>query len=149
MAPLHSAAALPDWERIRVLIVEESPLLAMDMEAMLTAAGCGEVVSVCDGTSARTLLEQQNFDLAVIDCVVRNECSSDLAAFLDATSTPFAIWTGKTSREVSELFPLSLHLAKRCGVEAVRDAVDALLRRPAVVDPFAAASEGSEIVVGV
>ncbi|MDO9523933.1 MAG: response regulator [Gemmobacter sp.] len=57
---------LPDLRRIRVLVAEDSPTNQQLIRAMLQRLGA-EVDVASDGIEAVTALEQENFDLALID----------------------------------------------------------------------------------
>ena len=58
--------ALPDLRRIRVLVAEDSPTNQQLLTVMLQRLGA-EVEVVADGVEAVTALEQESFDLALID----------------------------------------------------------------------------------
>ncbi|MGI9134955.1 MAG: ATP-binding protein, partial [Rhodoferax sp.] len=63
----EEVAVKPDFHELRVLIVEDNPLNMEVMRDMLQALGI-TVAEVGNGQEALDLLEQQDFDLVLMDC---------------------------------------------------------------------------------
>ncbi len=86
---------------VRVLVVEDDPLLAMDLEATLVEAGA-VVVGLC-----RTLDEAMlravaaDFAVAVLDFGLGSETASPVARRLVNRGVPFVLYTGKSRHEPS------------------------------------------------
>lgn len=78
----------------RVLIVEDQFLLALDLAAMLQAAGFDTVGPASTVATALELISSQNCDVAVIDVNLRNESSMPVAAALRSNDTPFVVVSG-------------------------------------------------------
>lgn len=86
---------------VRVLIVEDDWLLAMDLEETLVDAGA-VVVGVCqtlDEAMARADVE--DFAVAVLDFSLGPDTASPLARRLVRRGLPFVLYTGKSRREPS------------------------------------------------
>jgi DNA-binding response OmpR family regulator len=89
--PHKPAAAL---KGVRVLLVEDEPLVAMDVEAILTDQGC-EIVGVATTVqSAGVLIDQGGFDVVLLDCNLMGQPVGALAQRLRDIAKPFAFATG-------------------------------------------------------
>ena len=79
----------------RVLVVEDEPLIAMDIEGTLSAHGFSVVGPAGTLEGALKLVEQGGFDAALIDASLDGEPVADeLAAALTARKIAFAFVTG-------------------------------------------------------
>lgn len=86
---------------VKVLVVEDDPLLAMDLEATLVEAGA-VVVALChtlDEAMAR--VEAEDFAVAVLDFALGSETASAVARRLANRGVPFVLYTGKSRHEPS------------------------------------------------
>lgn len=79
---------------MRVLLVEDEPLIALDGEDMLRAAGVDEVVCARTLGDAVQALDGMPFDAAFLDLRLGAESSVPLAQRLAALGVPFAFMTG-------------------------------------------------------
>ena len=80
----------------RILIVEDEPLIAMDIEGTLGTHGYAVVGPVGTLAGALEHVEQGGFDAALIDANLDGEPVGELAAALTAKDIPFAFVTGYT-----------------------------------------------------
>jgi PAS domain S-box-containing protein len=78
----------------RILIVEDEPLIAMDIEDTLTAHGYCVVGQASTLESGLNRVEQGGFDAALIDANLDGAPVEQLAAALTAGGIPFAFVTG-------------------------------------------------------
>ena len=78
----------------RILIVEDEPLIAMDIEGTLGTHGYAVVGPVGTLAGALEHVEQGGFDAALIDANLDGEPVEELAAALTAKDIPFAFVTG-------------------------------------------------------
>ncbi len=78
----------------RVLIVEDEPLIAMDIEGTLSAHGFSVVGPAGTLEAALKLVEQGGFDAALIDANLDGEPVDELAAALIAKGIAFGFVTG-------------------------------------------------------
>ncbi len=86
---------------VRVLVVEDDWLLAMDLQDTLTDAGA-VVVGPCqtlDEAMARA--NADDFAVAVLDFSLGPDMASPLARQLARRGVPFIFYTGKSAREPS------------------------------------------------
>ena len=86
---------------MEILIVEDDPLIAMDMEDELSdrgyAAVCARTVS-----DAHELLKRRTPSFAFLDMHLRTDTSFDLARELRSRGTPFAFVSGNDSTSLPE-----------------------------------------------
>jgi PAS domain S-box-containing protein len=78
----------------RILLVEDEPLVAMDLEESLTAAGCAIVGPAGNVESAKRLIADGGFDAALLDVNLSGHPVDELAAALTQKHIPFAFVTG-------------------------------------------------------
>ena len=83
---------------LRVIIVEDEALLALDMEDQLLDIGC-----VVAGTAARlapaiTLAEEADFDVAILDMNLAGERIDPVARLIAARGLPIVFVTGYGQR---------------------------------------------------
>lgn len=90
----------------RILIAEDSPLIALDLEDAVTQLG-GEVVGPSrDLSRALDIVgEDSAVDIAIIDFVLRDGTSEALIEALRARAIPVVLCTGLMRKDVEALFP--------------------------------------------
>ncbi|WP_179187937.1 response regulator [Sphingomonas sp. IBVSS2] len=79
---------------LRVLVVEDEPVVAMYLEDLLEALGCetiGPASRLADGLA---LAEGGGFDVAILDINLSGERSTPIAEALRARGVPFAFASG-------------------------------------------------------
>lgn len=91
-ASLGSGASA-DIRGVRVLIVEDAVLLALELEAGLTEAGASVVGAAADLQEAEGMLSRV-FDVAVLDANLNGQSVAPVAKALAARGTPFIFATG-------------------------------------------------------
>src|SRR5690606_30693083 len=80
--------------KARVLVVEDEPLVAMDIAMVLSEAGCEVIGPAASLDEARSLIAAGAVDAALLDANLGGYPVDDLAAELKHNSTPFAFLTG-------------------------------------------------------
>ena len=85
---------MPDARPLKVLVVEDESLVALDIESMLEEMGCKVVASVPRLVKALDLASRLDFDLAVLDINLAGEVVYPLAFRLAARGIPFLFSTG-------------------------------------------------------
>ena len=112
-------------EGLRLLVVEDAVLLAMELEAGLVEAGAVVVGSAAELSEAMAMLSLE-IDAAVLDANLNGESVAPLAAALHARGTPFVFATGYGERGAPEGFdapvvrkPYNVHQIVRALAEAV------------------------------
>lgn len=106
---------------LRVLLVEDEPLIAIDGDDTLRAMGVDDVVCVRSVTEGMIALDAKTFHAALLDLRLGQESSIPLAQRLAAMNIPFGFLTGFQDHAIPQEF---------------RD-------RPVVVKPFTAAQLGA------
>jgi DNA-binding NtrC family response regulator len=86
---------------VRVLIVEDDPLMAMDLEDTLAEAGA-LVVGLCQTLNeAMARANVDDFAVAVLDFSLGMDTASPVAHRLVRRRVPFVLYTGKSNRDPS------------------------------------------------
>lgn len=113
---------------LRVLLVEDSDLIAMHIELMLQQAGC-RVVAVADSASAALdVVREKALDAAVLDVNVKDGKIFGVADELESRGVPFVLSTGSGERQTPERFAAAPQLRKPFGAEALLGALGRALR---------------------
>jgi CheY-like chemotaxis protein len=88
----------------RVLVVEDEMLVLIMIEDMLADLGCKSVTSAATVDKALALIDEQVFDVAMLDMNLNGNDSHVVAEALAARGTPFFYSTGNTSRNSRDGF---------------------------------------------
>ena len=86
---------------VRVLIVEDDPLMAMDLEDTLVEAGA-VIIGPCrtlDEAMART--NADDFAVAVLDFSLGEDTAAPVARRLASRGVPFVLYTGRSTSDPS------------------------------------------------
>ena len=87
-------AAASNLQGKRVLLIEDEPLIAMEIGSQLKSAGC-EVVGLAETVeSARRLIADMSFDAALVDANLAGSPVGELVAALMKKDIPFTFATG-------------------------------------------------------
>jgi len=78
----------------RILVIEDEPLVSMDIEACLSEAGSAVVGPAASVARARQLIESETFDAALVDANLGGETVEELAEALAQRNIPFLFLTG-------------------------------------------------------
>lgn len=108
-APAGSHARL---RGLKVLLLEDSALIAMHLEEMLAEAGCVVVATLDTVAGALEFLRGNTVDAAVLDVNLRGEKVFGVAAELKSRGIPFVFSTGAGQRFVPPEFDAAPHLSK-------------------------------------
>jgi PAS domain S-box-containing protein len=108
--PVKSAAA--DLNGKRILLVEDEPLIAMEMESELIALGIEVVGPATHVASAQRMIAEDSFDAALIDANLNGKSAEEIAAALARKRVPFAFATGYGREALPERFRDAAMLAK-------------------------------------
>ena len=96
---------LPDPSELRLLVVEDESLIALELEDLLTELG-HRVVEVC-GTVPRALAlvdrHAGELDAAILDANLGGTSATAIARQLEARQIPFVIASGYTADELRGL----------------------------------------------
>jgi DNA-binding LytR/AlgR family response regulator len=115
---------------LRVLLVEDEPLIAMDGEATLQSMGVSEVVCIRALSDGLNALDSQPFHAALLDLQLGEESSIPLALRLQALGVPFGFLTGFQNDAIPEELRHCPVLAKPYRAEDLGKLLYTLLGRP-------------------
>lgn len=87
---------------LRVLVVEDEFLIALDIEDSLAELGCEVAGPVSSVTAALDLLEQAGCDLAVLDVRLGDGSTAPLAQVLRQRRIPFVVLSGYDRSQIDE-----------------------------------------------
>ena len=84
----------------RVLVIEDEMLILIMIEDMLADLGCKSVTSAATVDRALALINEQVFDVAMLDMNLNGNDSQVVAEALAKHGVPFFYSTGNTSRKL-------------------------------------------------
>jgi CheY-like chemotaxis protein len=122
-----------------ILIVEDEPLIALDLETFLHGAGA-KVLSARSLDRALQLVDHAGLSAAVLDCKLAGGDCEPVCARLLERGIPFLIYSGHP--EVRQRFPNAVIIQKPAALSDVVDALSALF--PAALGPAAAYPEQTD-----
>ncbi len=108
------------------LVVEDEPLLALDIETMLTEAGYLVAGPYASWREALQSVATHRPDAAIVDFLVQDGNSTELLRALDEALIPFAIYSGRDQASAPE-FADAIWLEKPCMPEKLKSVMRALL----------------------
>lgn len=116
----------------RILILEDEPLIAMDVEQLCREQGAADVVimrTLAETGSASDLAKR--FDVAILDLMLGETSTVDFAGELWGSGLPFVISSGYTDiDEILASFPGVRVIGKPYAGTELMEAVAAASRRP-------------------
>ncbi|MGD1950424.1 MAG: HWE histidine kinase domain-containing protein, partial [Leptolyngbyaceae cyanobacterium] len=107
------AEPLGHSNQIKILVVEDSLLVAMEMEAMLKEIGFKSITSAPSVARALSYLQQEHYEFCLLDIDLKKETSFEVAYYLLEHGTPFAFTTGYDSKNTLPESLQSLELLKK------------------------------------
>lgn len=124
-------ADLRDLKGHRILVVEDEPLIGMDIVVTLEDAGAKVEGPIATIEDACRLIRDGRFDAALIDANLHGRSVGEVAAALVEQGVPFAFATGYDKDGLPEGFRDHPILAKPAGPEQVVEMAGRLIARPA------------------
>ncbi|TBD47095.1 response regulator [Rhizobium ruizarguesonis] len=119
----------------RVLVVEDEPFIALDLEAMLEEFGATSVFSVASRTDALQWLVTNIPDVAIVDPHVNDGICTDVVKILTAAHVPFVVYSGaKVDEGDAEAFSHGEWLSKPTMPEMLRDTLERSIGRRRLQD---------------
>jgi two-component SAPR family response regulator len=91
-----------DLAGLRILVVEDEFLLAMELECLLEQRGCMVLGPVSSVRRALAMLDGERPELALLDVNLKGERATPVAAALQARGVPFVLITGYSGPQLSE-----------------------------------------------
>jgi CheY-like chemotaxis protein len=103
---------------VSVLIVEDEPLIALDLHAALSAAGAG-IMAATDTAEALRLIRRNDVSVAVLDIGLGDrDCMAVCQALLHH-GVPFLFHTGQSNASMLDAWPQAPVLAKPARAEEI------------------------------
>ena len=113
-------------QKTRILIVEDEPMIALDLQDLLVDAGF-EIAGVAGRLDkALVLIETADFDVAVVDANLAGASASPAAAALVTRGIPFVVLSGYSLAQQQDAFPGGHFIQKPCRPAGLIDALNHL-----------------------
>ena len=114
----------------RILVVEDEPLIAMEIESALRDGGCEVIGPAGDlGEAMRLLGAVERCDAALLDANLGGHPVDELAAALTRAGVPFAFVTGYGAEALPAAFREAMMIPKPFSRNQLYSALAALMRR--------------------
>lgn len=112
----------------RILLVEDEPLVAMEISSQLTAEGCEVIGPAGSIKSAKRFIHEMEIDAALVDANLAGDPVDEIAAALRQKGIPFAFATGYGRRALPPGFWDNEVLVKPYNREQLLVVVERLLK---------------------
>jgi CheY-like chemotaxis protein len=112
----------------RILVVEDSPVVAPFTAEILAELGCEVVGPAPNLAAARLLIEGERLDGALMDVHIRGERVFPLCDLLESRGVPFILTSGYADWQMPEKLENRPRLLKPYTIGQVEKALAALLR---------------------
>jgi PAS domain S-box-containing protein len=113
----------------RVMLIEDEPLVLMDMESILIAAGCEIIGPAGTIEEAKRLVAEADCDIALVDVNLSGSPVDELAAALTRRNIPFAFVTGYGREALPQGFREAVMLSKPFNQDDLLAVAGGLLHR--------------------
>ena len=121
-----AAQAKPQLKGRRILVIEDSPVVAPFTADVLAELGCTVVGPAPNMAAARELVEAGEFDGALVDVHIRGERVFPLCEMLNARNVPFVFTSGYADWQMPEKWQDRPRLQKPYTVDQVEEALGSL-----------------------
>jgi DNA-binding response OmpR family regulator len=111
---------------VRILVVEDEPIIACDLADQLEAAGHVVIGPALTARSALDLFRTERPEAAVLDVNLGDETSVSVAEALQSAAIPFLVLSANARKHQPSIFHGAPWLSKPHQNEALRDTVAAL-----------------------
>ncbi len=118
---------MQDLKGRRILLVEDSPVVATFATTALEELGCVVIGPAHNMAVARELATTEQIDVAIVDIRIRGEKAFPICDILDARGIPFVLATGYADSATPEKWRNRIQLSKPYKLENVRQALIELL----------------------
>jgi DNA-binding response OmpR family regulator len=124
---MHAANPQPTAPlQTRLLIIEDEPLIALDLEDLLIDAGFAVVGVAATLEAAMAHIEGTDFDVAIVDANLGGVSSSPAATALVALKRPFIVLSGYSKQQQHAAFASAHFLQKPCRPNQLIASINAL-----------------------
>jgi CheY-like chemotaxis protein len=114
-------------EGLRVLVVEDSPVVAPYVHDLLTDLGCMVIGPAINMASARELAQEEQFDVAVVDLHIRGDKVFPVCELLAARGVPFIITSGYADWTMPDKWQDRPRLTKPYTIATLQNALEELV----------------------
>ena len=114
---------------LRVLLVEDEPIVAMLAEDMLDAVGCVVAASVATVADAQVAIATLSFDIAMVDLNLDGDDGLVIAAALNEQGIPCLITTGYDGHGATRGQAAAVVLSKPYSLADLETALEQCVRR--------------------
>src|SRR5262249_42254672 len=121
------AQVSPSLKDKRILIVEDEPLVALDMQSMLSSAGCAIIGPVGSIEDAKRTIEREEIDAALVDVNLQGKSIDALLVELKENDIPFAFVTGYGAKVLSKTFEETVTISKPFSADQLLAVTEVLL----------------------
>ena len=111
---------------MRILIIEDEPMIAMDLQDLLEDAGFDVVGVAGKLDKAMGLIASLQFDAAIVDANLGGLSSSPAARALVERRVPFIVLSGYSAQQQDAAFPKAQFIQKPCRPEQLINALKAI-----------------------
>lgn len=110
-----------------ILIIEDEPLIAFELEAAFSTAGAS-VVSASDTREALRLISESNISAAVVDIILGTEDCSAVCERLAEAGIPFIFYTGDARPDILRKWSAAPILTKLVDKKRMVEVVSGIVR---------------------
>jgi DNA-binding response OmpR family regulator len=114
---------------VRVLVVEDEPMIALMIEDAIAALGCEMVGPISSLDEAMEAARREDFDCALLDVNIRGGHVFPVTDLLLARGTPFLLSTGYAQSYLPDPLAAAPMLAKPYTSEQLETGIGSLCRR--------------------
>ena len=110
---------------LRVLVLEDEPIIALDIEGILTDAGFDVLANLSTCAGAMEWLKANRADVAVLDIDLQDGSCAHVARRLNELGVPFVVFSGSSATDgtIDPVFHVGRWLGKPAPSEMVVAAV--------------------------
>jgi CheY-like chemotaxis protein len=112
----------------RILVIEDSPVVAPFAAELLEEVGCTVVGPAPNLAAARELIENASFDAALLDVHIRGERIFPICEVLAARGVPFVLTSGYADWSMPEKWQDRPRLQKPYRLEQMQHAMEELFQ---------------------
>ncbi len=112
----------------RILVVEDEPLIALELVEVLTAAGHTVIGPATDVAEALKLLIDRGCDAAVLDVNLGRETAAPIAEAMRSRALPFVIVSGYSKQQQPAAFLGAPFLPKPIDTAALMSVLRGLIK---------------------
>jgi len=113
---------------LRILIVEDEPVIALTLEEVLIDAGFAIAGVAGKLDKALALVESDACDAAVVDANLVGVSASPVAIALAARGLPYIVMSGYSPDQMRGEYPRAIFLSKPCRPELLLETLNSILR---------------------